>query len=193
MIALFDYGLGNLANVKNALEYLGYEAEITNERSRLEAASHIILPGVGHFADAMGTLEKNNFIPLLKELRDQKPFIGICLGMQLLFEYSEEGEVKGLGWLPGTVRQIISDLPVPHLGWNTLSSSNEILNGKEVYFIHSYHVVTDENVVARTEYGQPITAVVQKDNLIGIQFHPEKSGKDGLAILDQALKGGFLK
>ncbi len=193
MIALFDYGLGNLANVKNALEYLGYEAEITNERSRLEAASHIILPGVGHFADAMGTLEKNNFIPLLKELRDQKPFIGICLGMQLLFEYSEEGEVKGLGWLPGTVRQIVSDLPVPHLGWNTLSSSNEILNGKEVYFIHSYHVVTDENVVAQTEYGQPITAVVQKDNLIGIQFHPEKSGKDGLAILDQALKGGFLK
>lgn len=193
MIALFDYGLGNLANVKNALEYLGYEAEITNERSRLEAASHIILPGVGHFADAMGTLEKNNFIPLLKELRDQKPFIGICLGMQLLFEYSEEGEVKGLGWLPGTVRQIISDLPVPHLGCNTLSSSNEILNGKEVYFIHSYHVVTDENVVAQTEYGQPITAVVQKDNLIGIQFHPEKSGKDGLAILDQALKGGFLK
>lgn len=192
MIALFDYGLGNLANVKNALEYLGYAVEITNDRDRLEGASHIILPGVGHFGDAMATLRRAGFIPLLEELRTKKPFIGICLGMQLLFQHSEEGDVDGLGWLPGDVIRILSDYPVPHLGWNTLKSKNALLDGQEVYFIHSYHVVTDENVVATTDYGQPITAIVQQGNLIGIQFHPEKSGQIGLAILKQALEGGFL-
>lgn len=192
MIALFDYGLGNLANVKNALEYLGYSAEISNDEALLSRASHVILPGVGHFGDAMQTLQRRNFIPLLEKLRREKPFIGICLGMQLLFEHSEEGNVRGLGWLEGEVRLIQSDYPVPHLGWNSLQSKSPYLDGKTVYFIHSYHVVTDKNVVAVTDYGQPITALVQRDGLIGLQFHPEKSGREGLAILSQALKGGFL-
>lgn len=191
MIAIVDYGLGNIANVMNALHYLGYEVEVTKDTGKLREASHIILPGVGHFRDAMEAIEKHELIPILNELWKTHPMIGICLGMQLLFEHSEEGDVEGLSFLPGNVELIHSELPVPHLGWNTLVSAHPLLK-EDVYFIHSYKVVTKENVVATVDYGQEIVAIVQKDNLIGIQFHPEKSGEAGLAILDQALKGGFL-
>lgn len=191
MIAIVDYGLGNIANVMNALHYLGYEVEVTKDLDRLRAASHIILPGVGHFRDAMDAIERQDLVPILNELRNTHPMVGICLGMQLLFEHSEEGDAQGLSFLPGRVELIRSELPVPHLGWNTLISDHPLLK-EDVYFIHSYKVVTKENVVATADYGQEIVAIVQKDNLIGIQFHPEKSGEAGLAILDQALKGGFL-
>lgn len=191
MIAIVDYGLGNIANVMNALHYLGYEVELTKDLEKLRAASHIILPGVGHFRDAMEAIERQELVPILNELRETHPMVGICLGMQLLFEHSEEGDTEGLSFLPGKVELIKSDLPVPHLGWNTLISDHPLLM-EDVYFIHSYKVVTKENVVATADYGQEIVAIVQKDNLIGIQFHPEKSGNAGLAILDQALKGGFL-
>lgn len=191
MIAIVDYGLGNIANVMNALHFLGYEVEVTKDTGKLRAASHIILPGVGHFRDAMEAIERQGLVPILKELRETHPMIGICLGMQLLFEHSEEGDARGLSFLPGKVELIRSELPVPHLGWNTLVSDYPLLT-EDVYFIHSYKVVTEENVVATADYGQEIVAIVQKDSLIGIQFHPEKSGEAGLAILDQALKGGFL-
>jgi glutamine amidotransferase len=191
MIAIVDYGLGNIANVMNALHYLGYEVEVTKDTGKLRAASHILLPGVGHFKDAMEAIERQGLVPILKELRQTHPMVGICLGMQLLFEHSEEGDAKGLSFLPGKVELIRSELPVPHLGWNTLISDHPLLT-EDVYFIHSYKVVTKENVVATADYGQEIVAIVQKDSLIGIQFHPEKSGEAGLAILDQALKGGFL-
>lgn len=190
MIAIVDYGLGNIANLTNALNYLGYDTVLTHDVTKLKTADTIILPGVGHFKDAMNRLNELDLVPVLNELKNEKPFIGICLGMQLLFEHSEEGNVAGLGYLPGTVKKITGSLPVPHLGWNELNASLPSLQG-DVYFIHSYKVHTDENIIATTTYGDPVVAIVQKDNLIGIQFHPEKSGDQGLQILDQALKGGF--
>lgn len=190
MIAIVDYGLGNIANLTNALEYLGYEVNITNDPDELEKADKIILPGVGHYKDAMNKIEELNLLPVLEKLKDTKPFIGICLGMQLLFEHSEEGNVKGLGYLPGTVKKITGNVAVPHLGWNKLNSTIPSLDD-DVYFIHSFKVHTDQNVVATAEYDEDIVAIVQKESIVGIQFHPEKSGTKGLQILDQALKGGF--
>lgn len=191
MIAIVDYGLGNIANLSNALNYLGYETVVSHDVTKLKAADTIILPGVGHFKDAMNRLNELKLVPVLNELRKEKPFIGICLGMQLLFEHSEEGDADGLSYLPGTVKKITESLPVPHLGWNKLDSSLPSLQG-DVYFIHSYKVHTDENIVATANYGDSVVAIVQKDDLIGIQFHPEKSGDQGLNILNQALKGGFV-
>lgn len=190
MIALVDYGLGNIANLTNALEFLGYDVLLTHEPKELEKADQIILPGVGHFKDAMNRLNELNLVPVLKKLKAEKPFIGICLGMQLMFEESEEGNVSGLGFLPGEVKRITGSLPVPHLGWNRLQSEDPVLD-EDVYFIHSFKVHTNQNVVATASYENEVVAIVQKDNVIGIQFHPEKSGDKGLKILNQALKGGF--
>lgn len=190
MIAIVDYGLGNIANLTNALNFLGYEVNVTNNIDELEAADQIILPGVGHFKDAMARLDDLDLVPELIRLKETKPFIGICLGMQLLFEHSEEGHVKGLDFLPGVVKKMTCRLPVPHLGWNKLNAAVPSLD-EDVYFIHSYKVHTDQNVVATAEYEDEVVAIVQKDNIIGIQFHPEKSGDKGLQILNQALKGGF--
>lgn len=191
MIAIVDYGLGNIANVRRALEYLGYDVQLTKKPEELRQADALILPGVGHFGDAMRKLEADGLIPVLTELKDEKPFVGICLGMQLLYEESEEGNVKGLGFLPGKIERIRTQLPVPHLGWNQLKSEDETLQ-KDVYFIHSYRAVPDELTVASAEYGgSDVVGIVQKDNLIGIQFHPEKSGDAGLEILDRAMKGGY--
>ncbi|WP_088006257.1 imidazole glycerol phosphate synthase subunit HisH [Indiicoccus explosivorum] len=191
MIAIVDYGLGNIANVRRALEYLGYQVLLTKDPEELRQADGLVLPGVGHFGDAMRKLEADGLIPILTELKDEKPFVGICLGMQLLYEGSEEGNVDGLGFLPGKIERIRTSLPVPHLGWNQLNSENETLR-EDVYFIHSYKAVPDEYTVATAQYGgEEVVAIVQKGNLIGIQFHPEKSGDAGLAILDQAMKGGF--
>lgn len=191
MIAIVDYGLGNIANLTNALEYLGYEVEITHDENRLKQADRIILPGVGHFKDAMNRIQQLGLLPVLEELKETKPFVGICLGMQLLFDSSEEGNINGLGYLPGDVKKITGNVTVPHLGWNKLSSEVPSLND-DVYFIHSFKVHTNENVVATAEYEEDVVAIVQKDHIIGIQFHPEKSGEKGLKILDQALKGGFI-
>lgn len=190
MIALVDYGLGNIANLTNALEFLGYDVVLTHDTEELEQADQIILPGVGHFKDAMNRLNQLDLIPVLNRLKEEKPFIGICLGMQLMFDSSEEGNVQGLGFLPGEVKKITGSLPVPHLGWNRLQSVDPLLQ-EDVYFIHSFKVHTDKNVVATASYDDDVVAIVQKDSLIGIQFHPEKSGDKGLDILNQALKGGF--
>jgi glutamine amidotransferase len=189
-IAIVDYGLGNIANLTNALEFLGHEVTITNDKEELKKAEKIILPGVGHFKDAMNKINELGLKETLSELKEEKPFVGICLGMQLLFEHSEEGDVDGLGYLPGEVKKITGDVTVPHLGWNKLKSTVPSLSD-DVYFIHSFKVHTDENVVATAEYDEDVVAIVQKDSIIGIQFHPEKSGDKGLQILDQALKGGF--
>lgn len=192
MIAIVDYGLGNIANVRRALEYLGYEVCLTKDPDELRKADALILPGVGHFGDAMRKLQEDGLIPVLTELKDEKLFVGICLGMQLLYEGSEEGNAKGLGFLPGKLERIRTSLPVPQLGWNELKSEDESLKGEDVYFIHSYRAVPDEYTVATAEYGgEEVVGIVQKDNLIGIQFHPEKSGDAGLGILDRAMKGGF--
>lgn len=189
-VAIVDYGLGNIANLTNALHFLGYETILTHDINELKQADRIILPGVGHFKDAMKRINELGLLPILDELKSTKPFVGICLGMQLLFDYSEEGHVDGLGYLPGSVKKITGPVTVPHLGWNKLNSALPSLQD-DVYFIHSFKVHTNENVVATSEYDEEVVAIVQKDNIVGIQFHPEKSGDKGLQILDQALKGGF--
>ncbi|MEB7658222.1 imidazole glycerol phosphate synthase subunit HisH [Mammaliicoccus vitulinus] len=191
MIAIIDYGLGNIKNIERALLHLGYEAKLTSDETTIKNSTHVVLPGVGHFKDAMEQLQKSGLDKVLYEIKDTHRIIGICLGMQVLFEFSEEGSAKGLCLLEGNVVPIESPYPVPHLGWNTLQSKHPLLNG-DVYFIHSYHVTTDLPIVATADYGQPITAIVQQKNIIGIQFHPEKSGDYGLKILDQALKEGFI-
>ncbi|MDG0844244.1 imidazole glycerol phosphate synthase subunit HisH [Staphylococcus equorum] len=190
MIAIIDYGLGNIKNVQRAVEHLGYETILTDKQHEIEAADIIILPGVGHFKDAMQAIQTRGLASVLQSITD-KPIIGICLGMQLLYDWSAEGNVEGLKLFPGNIIPIQTPYPVPHLGWNNLISNHPQL-AQDVYFVHSYQAEMSEHVVAFAEYGDPIPAIVQYKHYIGIQFHPEKSGADGLTILNQALKGGFL-
>lgn len=194
MIAIVDYGMGNLRSVEKAFAKVGHQATITNEPEQLDAASKIVLPGVGAFADAIAELHRRNLVePLKRAVEQGKPFLGICLGLQLLFDVSyEDGEHQGLGIVPGkVVRFETSDLKVPHMGWNELrvKRPSPVLNGLEdgthVYFVHSYYVVPeDDGVVATTtEYGVPFTSSIWRDNLYATQFHPEKSQSQGLRIL----------
>ncbi|MDW8542992.1 imidazole glycerol phosphate synthase subunit HisH [Staphylococcus sp. KG4-3] len=190
MIAIIDYGLGNIKNVQRAINHLGYESILTDDPEDIEVADMIILPGVGHFKDAMQAIQSRGLVEILQSVTN-KPMIGICLGMQLLYESSAEGEVSGLKLIPGQIIPIETPYPVPHLGWNNLISNQPTLS-QDVYFVHSYQAEMSAYVVAFAEYGTQVPAIVQFKNYIGIQFHPEKSGDDGLAILNQALKGGFL-
>ncbi|WP_261676550.1 imidazole glycerol phosphate synthase subunit HisH [Staphylococcus equorum] len=190
MIAIIDYGLGNIKNVQRAVEHLGYKTILTDKQSEIEAADIIILPGVGHFKDAMQAIQVRGLASVLQSITD-KPIIGICLGMQLLYDWSAEGNIEGLKLFPGNIVPIKTQYPVPHLGWNNLISNHPQL-AQDVYFVHSYQAEMSEHVVAFAEYGDPIPAIVQYKHYIGIQFHTEKSGADGLTILNQALKGGFL-
>ncbi|WP_210145984.1 imidazole glycerol phosphate synthase subunit HisH [Staphylococcus sp. GDH8C107P] len=189
MIAIIDYGLGNIKNIQRAVEHLGYNSILTDQPSEISQADAIILPGVGHFRDAMQAIASRNLITTLQQITNI-PVIGICLGMQLMYEHSAEGDVDGLKLIPGIVIPIKTTYPVPHLGWNNLSSSIPTLN-KDVYFVHSYQAEMSPYVVAYADYGTLIPAIVQYKNFTGIQFHPEKSGMYGLSILNQALQGGF--
>ena len=191
MIGIIDYSLGNIQNVKNALDELGYPSLFSSDYEVLKACDTILLPGVGHFGHAMAHIETSGLKPTLLKLAESKPLIGICLGMQLLFERSTEGNVNGLGLLPGDIVRMETEHPVPHLGWNTLSSRSQVLDGKDVYFIHSYIATRTDTVIATSEYGIDIPAVVKKGHITGIQFHPEKSGRAGLEILRQAIEGGI--
>lgn len=193
MIALIDYGAGNIFSVKNALDFLGIENKLTNNADEIRNADAIILPGVGAFGWAMNMLEKSGLIPVLKEEAKKKPFLGICLGMQVLFEKGYEfGEFDGLGLIPGSVKMIEDEgLIVPHMGWNKLEITSDspimkdITNDDYVYFVHSYKAFCDkENLVAYCEYGSPVSAMVTDGGYVyGAQFHPEKSGTVGLKIL----------
>ena len=197
MIAIVDYGVGNLFSLKSSFAAVGQDALVTGDAGELRRAEKIILPGVGAFGDAA---EKLHALGLDEELREQaqtgKPLLGICLGMQLLFEKSYEyGEHAGLGLIPGNVRPLAGAIPdnlkIPHIGWNALdfhgrSSSlfRYVREGECVYFVHSYYAADcEESVIATAEYGAPVTAAVQRENIYGCQFHPEKSGKVGLNIL----------
>lgn len=191
MIGIVDYSLGNIQNIKNALEKLGQEFILSGRKEDLMECDPIILPGVGHFGEAMNTIETLGIKEDLMELAETKRVIGICLGMQLLFEFSEEGRVPGLGMLQGTVRKIATNYTIPHLGWNTLNSEYEALDQRDVYFIHSFMVNDSPHIIASADYGVEVPAVAQNRNIIGIQFHPEKSGDAGMEILHQAIKGGF--
>ena len=195
MIAIIDYGVGNLFSLASSLKSLGLETKVTRDAAAIRAADHIILPGVGAFADAMAKLEATGLVPVLREEAARKPLLGICLGMQLLFEKSYEyGEHLGLGLIPGEIRPIAEVIPaglkIPHIGWNALSFRKssplfgELKEGDFVYFVHSFHAVhCSESVSAVTEYGGTLTAAAEKDHVFGCQFHPEKSGEKGLAIL----------
>ena len=196
MIAIIDYGMGNLRSVQKAFEFLGYEAVITDSADAIAAASHVILPGVGAFGDAAKKLRDSGMAEVVcAEAKTGKPIMGICLGMQLLFEDAYEyGHHKGLGLIKGSVRPIADVIPadykIPQIGWNALHFKKEsplfryIKDGDFVYFVHSYYAADcDEAVIADTDYGAPITAAVAMGNVCGCQFHPEKSGKVGLAIL----------
>lgn len=191
MIGIVDYSLGNIQNIKNGLEKLEQEFILSSRKEDLMECDSIILPGVGHFGEAMKTIEALGIKEDLIELAETKRIIGICLGMQLLFDYSTEGNAPGLGLIKGTVNRIDTRYPVPHLGWNTLNSEYEDLDQRDVYFIHSFMITGSPHVIATADYGVEIPAVAQNKNIIGIQFHPEKSGDAGIDILHKAIKGGF--
>ena len=196
MIAIIDYGVGNLFSVQSSFAAIGAEAVITADPAVIRAADRILLPGVGAFEDAANKLRQSGMADLVKEQAAAgKPVMGICLGMQLLFETSYEyGEHQGLGLLKGSVRPIADVIPaglkIPHIGWNALALTREhpllkyVKEGECVYFVHSYYA-TDcaEAVIATAEYGAPLTAAVARGNVCGCQFHPEKSGPVGLSIL----------
>ena len=193
MIAIVDYGMGNLHSVYNALQAIGAQAEITSDPEQLKQADGIILPGVGAFRDCMRNLEQSGLIDTIKsEAAQGKPLLGICLGMQVLFEKGYEvEECAGLGLLQGEIRLMEDpDVKIPHIGWNALDIVRPggilkyVKGGDCVYFVHSYCAVgCDESLTATAEYGMAVTAAVSLGNVHGCQFHPEKSGEAGLQIL----------
>ncbi len=193
MIAIIDYDAGNVKSVEKALQALNQDVVITNDKATLLAADKVILPGVGAFGDAMEKLQAYGLVEVIRELVEmKKPFLGICLGLQLMFEESEESPgVKGLGLLKGKiVRFPQSELKVPQIGWNSLEFPKEsvlfngIRSGEYVYFVHSYYLKAEEDIVAATtEYGVTVHAAVEKGNIFACQFHPEKSSGVGLNIL----------
>ncbi len=192
MIAIVDYGAGNLFSVKNACDFLSIETMITGDACALEAADGIILPGVGAFPDAMKKLEATGLIPVIKSQAQKKPLLGICLGMQILFDYGTEFEkCDGLGLIPGHVGLLpCKDLKLPQIGWNalTLHRASPVLAGTKdgdyVYFVHSFGAVCDpQYILASTDYGCTVPALVGNKQVFGAQFHPEKSGDVGLNML----------
>ena len=193
MIAIIDYGMGNLGSVEKALTYLGYRSVITDSPREAMTADGMILPGVGAMGSAMEALTGKGLDKVVRTFTDTgRPFLGICLGMQMLFETSDEGgTVKGLGLLPGKVLKFAPDmgLKVPAIGWNDLKtvSHPDLTAGDYVYFVHSYYCRPDraEDVAATSEYGIEFASAVSRANILATQFHPEKSGEAGLSILDR--------
>ena len=195
MIAIIDYGMGNLRSVSKAFEAVGHQAVVTRKPRAIANASHVVLPGVGAFGDCMANLERYELItPIQVAIQSGKPFLGICLGLQLLFTESEEfGTHKGLGLIPGRVKKFSLDpsLKVPHMGWNEIQVVRPapplvgIAPGSYYYFVHSYYVEpADSTIIATvTEYGKPFVSAVWKDNVVACQFHPEKSQAVGLQLI----------
>ena len=201
MIAIIDYDAGNIKSVEKAVKKLGYECEITRDIETLRNADKLILPGVGAFKDAMGKLNEYGLTDVIKELvlEEKKPLLGICLGLQLLFDSSEENPgVEGLGLLKGRIVRLPEgdDRKIPHMGWNSLDFPkksilfNKVVKGSYVYFVHSYYLEADDKsiVAATSEYGAQIEAAVECGNIYATQFHPEKSSAVGLKILSNFLE-----
>jgi glutamine amidotransferase len=201
-IVIIDYGMGNLRNVQKGFEQIGFETKVTRNKKEIERASAIVLPGVGAFKDCMENLEKFGLIePLLRSVEEGKPYLGICLGLQILFSESEEfGSQKGLNLIKGKVVKFRPDPEhkVPHMGWNTIEKEKErenpflqgIESGDFFYFVHSYYVIPEEPqwISTLTNYGIPFVSSIWKENLFAIQFHPEKSQQKGLRILENFAK-----
>ena len=199
MVAIIDYGAGNLMSVKKALDFIGAESEITMDKERIKSASHIILPGVGSFGDAMESMKGRGLVDTVKSAAlSGKPFLGICLGLQLLFSASDESEgVQGLSLLNGKISSIPKNmgLKVPHMGWNSVSVKQnggifkDIPEDSYFYFVHSYYLngADEADIAATAQYGVEIQCAVQRGNLCAVQFHPEKSGSVGLKLLENFL------
>ena len=200
MIAIIDYDAGNIKSVEKALKYLGADAEVTSDPEKIRKAERVVLPGVGVFGDAMGNLERYGLVPVIKEIAASgTPFLAICVGLQLLFESSEESEgVPGLSIFGGKIKRIPAsdNLKVPQIGWNSLHLENSsrllkgIDEGSYVYFVHSFYLEASDTdiVTSSTEYGAHIHASVEKDNVFATQFHPEKSSDTGLHILENFMR-----
>ena len=190
---IIDYGVGNLKSVEKAFEFIGSPAIVTSDYREVLSADRVILPGVGAFREAMSSLEKYEMDRAVKEtIAEGKKFLGICLGMQLLFDYSEEGDVEGLGILKGKIKKfpLMKDLKIPHMGWNSIDYSKKCdlfnnINDPFVYFVHSYYLDAEQRdvVSARTNYGIDFDSAVHFENIYATQFHPEKSGETGLKML----------
>jgi glutamine amidotransferase len=195
-IVIIDYGMGNLRNIQKGFEWVGFEATLTRSKREIDRASAIVLPGVGAFKDCMKNLERYGLIdPLIRSIKKGKPYMGICLGLQILFTESEEfGSCPGLDLIKGKVVRFVPDHEhkVPHMGWNTIeivrrpSAFSGIESGDFFYFVHSYYVVTEEKewISSVTDYGKPFVSSIWKENLFATQFHPEKSQQKGLRILE---------
>ncbi len=206
MIAIIDYGVGNLFSLVSSFHFIGAEACVTADPAQLRAADRLILPGVGAFADARAKLEESGLVPVIRqEAARGKPLMGICLGMQMLFQRSYEyGDHEGLGLLPGKIVSMEPVVPrgykVPHIGWNQLHFPAEkprhplfaqVEPGSHVYFVHTYYATDCREVtIATTDYGAELTAAAARDNVMGCQFHPEKSGPVGLRILEAFCRMG---
>ena len=193
MIAVVDYGIGNLGSVMKAFRHLGAPAVLSGDIGELRRADVLVLPGDGAFASTMEEIERRGLLPVLREAVDQgRTLLGICIGMQLLFEESEEhGRHRGLGFLPGRVRRLEGDMPIPHMGWNQLHPTRPhpmlegVADGAHVYFVHSYWCdAPAEVVLAETDYGARFPAIVGRGNVLGVQFHPEKSQAVGLRLME---------
>ena len=196
-IAIVDYGAGNLMSVHNSLDFLGYENRIADTPAVIEQAAGVILPGVGAFPDAMDALHASGLTDAVLQAAKEKPFLGICLGMQMLFEASDEVRpCKGLGLLPGRIERIQTALKLPQIGWNALdilrpnAMTAGVRQGDYVYFVHSFMAkpAVEDDLAAVTDYGTRVPAMVARGNLFGCQFHPEKSGKVGLTMLQNFAK-----
>ena len=198
MITIIDYGVGNLFSLSSSLSYLGLENKVSRDPEDLRKADHIILPGVGAYGDAIAKLRGSGMAePLLDEAKAGKPIMGICLGMQLLFDKSYEyGEHQGLGLIPGVMADLKEDIPanlkVPHMGWNSVENLRSGLftgidQGAYVYYVHSFAPEVNADTIATTTYGVPFSAAIRKDNFYGTQFHPEKSASIGAQILQNFL------
>jgi glutamine amidotransferase len=193
-LAIIDSGGANIASLQFAVQRLGIESDLTTDPARLKAASHVLLPGVGAAADCMARLQQAGLVDTIRQL--DQPLLGICVGMQLLFESSEEGDVRCLGLLPGRVRRFADrdGLPVPHMGWNQLELTGaspllrDIADRDYVYFVHSYAAPVSDSTLAKTHYGDHFAAVVQRGNVYGAQFHPERSAKVGAQLLKNFLQ-----
>ena len=191
MHVIIDYNVGNLASVKQGFLRAGIKTTISQDEVVIRNASSLILPGVGAFKESLDALKQSGLIPaILDHINANKPLIGICLGMQLLYEFSEEyGHHQGLGIFKGTIKKITGDVKIPHMGWNTLEILNDdpiVSNLKEasdVYFVHSYYADSSDGIIATTNYGVRIPAIIKKGNVYATQFHPEKSGDVGIEIL----------
>jgi glutamine amidotransferase len=188
-LAIIDSGGANIASLRFAIERLGIASQVTTDAATLRAATHVMLPGVGAAADCMERLRSAKLVETIRSLR--QPLLGVCVGMQLLFESSEEGDVACLGLLPGRVRRFAdrAGLPVPHMGWNQIEFEgpspllDDIVSGDHVYFVHSYCAPVNESTVATTLYGERFAAIVRRGNVFGAQFHPERSARAGSLVL----------